>query len=102
MLNLASPYVFIPTIGLIIQVIVLALLIYGYSLNRRLVFQKHGKVMVVAVILHLIVIFAIMIPSFVLAVIPEYIVLHSSGAVSIITLIHVPFGALVLFPAFGL
>ena len=45
-----------------------------------------------AVILHLIVIFAIMIPSFFLAVIPEYVVPHFYGVVSIITLIHVPFG----------
>ncbi len=94
MFNLASPYVFIPTIGLFIQIIVLALLIYGYFLYRRLVFQRHGRVMAVAVFLHLIVIFAVMIPSFVLAIIPEYILRHASGLVSVVTLIHVPFGTL--------
>jgi hypothetical protein len=48
------------------------------------------------VVLHLIVIFAIMIPSLVLALIPEYIVRHSYGMVSIITLIHVPLGITVV------
>jgi len=89
---LTNPYVLIPTIGLIIQIVVLALLIYGYWQYKRLVFQRHGKVMAWATILHLIVIFAVMIPSFVLAVIPEYIVPHFSGLVSIITIVHVPLG----------
>ncbi len=48
--------------------------------------------MAVAVVLHLTVIFAIMIPSFVLAVIPEFVVAHVYGIMSIITLIHVPLG----------
>lgn len=39
-------------------------------------------------------IFTIMIPSFLLALIPEFIVLHVFGIVSIVTLIHVPFGVL--------
>ncbi len=45
-----------------------------------------------AVVLHLIAIFAIMIPSLVLAVIPEFIIRNTYGIVSTITLIHVPFG----------
>jgi hypothetical protein len=47
-----------------------------------------------AVVLHLVVIFAIMIPSFVLAVVPQYAVVHVSGIASIIALIHVLLGAL--------
>ena len=42
--------------------------------------------------LHLIAIFAIMIPSLFFAVIPEYVSLYTYGIVSIITLIHVPVG----------
>jgi len=89
---LTNPYFLIPTIALLIQIIVLALLIYGYMLYKRLVFQRHGKIMAWAVVLHLIAIFAIMIPSLVLAVIPEYIIRHSFGIASIITLIHAPLG----------
>ena len=89
---LTNPYFVIPTIALLIQIIVLALLIYGYWLFKKLLFQRHGKIMAWAVVLHLIVIFAIMIPSLVLAVIPEFIIRHTYGIVSIITLIHVPFG----------
>jgi hypothetical protein len=48
--------------------------------------------MTIAVILHLTTIFAIMIPSFVLAVIPQYIVPKVAGEVSVVTLIHVPLG----------
>ena len=61
----------IPAIGLSVQIIVSAMLLYGYWLNRKLMFPRHGRVTVVAVVLHLIVILAVMIPSFVLAVIPE-------------------------------
>jgi hypothetical protein len=89
---LTNPYFIIPTIALIIQIIVLALLIYGYSLYRHLMFKLHGKIMAWAVVLHLIVIFAVMIPSLVLAVIPEYIIQRTYSTVSAITLIHVPLG----------
>jgi uncharacterized membrane protein YozB (DUF420 family) len=89
---LTNPYFVIPTIALLIQIIVLALLIYGYRLFRRLMFKQHGRIMAWAVVLHLIAIFAIMVPSFVLAVVPEFIVKNIYSVVSIITLIHVPFG----------
>ena len=92
MFLLTNLYFIIPTVGLLIQVVVLTLLIYGYWLFRRLLFQRHGKIMAWAVVLHFTAIFTIMIPSPVLAVIPEYIILHSYGVVSIITIIHVPFG----------
>ena len=37
-----------------------------------------------------------MIPSFVLAVFPEFVVVHVYEITSIVSLIHVPFGALAL------
>jgi uncharacterized membrane protein YozB (DUF420 family) len=89
---LTNPYFIIPTFALLIQIIVLAMLVYGYWLYTKLKFKQHGKIMAWAVVLHLIVIFVIMIPSFVIAVIPEYVVPHFYGVVSIITLIHVPLG----------
>jgi hypothetical protein len=62
---LTNPYFVIPTIALLIQIAVLALLTYGYWLFRRLMFKRHGKIMAWAAVLHLIVIFAIMVPSLV-------------------------------------
>jgi hypothetical protein len=35
-----------------------------------------------------------MIPSFVLAVIPEYVIPHFSGIISVVSLVHVVAGAL--------
>jgi len=97
---LINPFILIPTVSLVAQIIVLGLLIYGYWLKRRSNFLHHGKIMSIALILHLIVIFAIMVPSFALAIIPEYLLRNSFGSVSIISLIHVPFGALAFL--FGL
>ena len=91
---LTNPYVVIPTIGLIIQIIVLGLLFYGYFLNKRLMFKQHGKIMAWAVALHLIAIFAVMVPSFLLAVIQQYIVPHFFGPISILSLVHVPLGVI--------
>jgi uncharacterized membrane protein YozB (DUF420 family) len=90
---LNNPFALIATIALTIQIIVLFLLLYGYMLKRRLVFRRHGIIMTTAFLLHLVMIFTVMVPSFVAAIIPEFIVLHASGITSIITLIHVPLAA---------
>ena len=71
---LNNPVALIITASLIIQIIVLFLLIYGYFLKRKLKFRQHGITMATALVLHLSMVFYVMIPSFVLAVIPEYIV----------------------------
>jgi hypothetical protein len=55
-------------------------------------FKQHGRIMALAVVLHLIAIFAVMVPSFLLAVIQQYIIPHSFGMISILSLIHVPLG----------
>jgi uncharacterized membrane protein YozB (DUF420 family) len=89
---LTTPYVLIPTIGLTIQIIVLALLVYGYYLKRKFMIPQHGRIMAWATALHLTTIFAVMVPSFVLAVIPEYITKNVEGVVSLISLVHVPIG----------
>ncbi len=89
---LTNPYVLIPTIGLTVQVIVLTLLVYGYWLNRKFMFPQHGRIMAWATAIHLTTIFAVMVPSFVIAIIPEYIIKHFEGAVSLISLVHVPIG----------
>ena len=89
-----NPFVLIATVSLTIQIVVLFLLIYGYTLKRRMIFRRHGFVMATALILHLAFVFGIMIPSFVLAIIPEYVVTRLYSMTSIVSLIHVPLGVL--------
>jgi hypothetical protein len=84
------------TASLGIQIIVLFLLIYGYLLKRRLKFRQHGLVMASAVILHLIMVLYIMIPSFVYAVVPDYIVAPPLELTSIVGLIHGILGSIAL------
>lgn len=91
---LNNPFALIATTSLTIEIIVLFLLLYGYMLKRQLKFRRHGITMAVAVVLHLIMIFAIMIPSFVLAVFPDFIVPNVSGMISVVSVIHVVAGAL--------
>jgi len=85
---LSDPYALIATVSLIIQVIVLFLLLYGFSLKRKLKFWQHGRVMAVALILHLIMIFVFMIPSFAYEVVPSYIIPFPLELISIVGLFH--------------
>ena len=93
---LNNPYALVATTSLAIQIIVLFLLTYGYMLKRRGVFQRHGFVMATALFVHLAFVFGIMIPSFVVAIFPEYVAVHVYDLTSIVSLIHVPLGALAL------
>ena len=93
---LSDPYALTATGSLIIQFIVLFLLFYGYSLKRKLKFFQHGKTMAVALVLHLIMIFALMIPSFAYAVVPSYIIPFPLQLISIIGLLHGIAGILVI------
>jgi uncharacterized membrane protein YozB (DUF420 family) len=90
---LYNSFTLIATTSLTIQIIVLFLLLYGYMLKRQLKFRRHGITMFAAVVLHLVMIFAIMIPSFVLGVVPSFIVPNISGMISVVSLIHVVVGA---------
>lgn len=74
--------------SLLLQITVLALLGYGYILKRKLRFRYHGLVMAASALLHLGFVLGIMIPSLVLAVIPDYIVAAPLTLVSIVGLIH--------------
>jgi hypothetical protein len=93
---LNDPILLIATASLTIQIIVLFLLAFGYSFKRRLKIRQHGITMAVAVVLHLIMIFTIMIPSFVLAVVPEYIIRAPLDLVSVVGLIHGVVGILAI------
>jgi uncharacterized membrane protein YozB (DUF420 family) len=83
-----DPYTLIGTASLIIQVIVFFLLIFGYQSKRKQKFRKHGIVMAIALVLHLVTILVIMIPSFVLAVLPEFIIPEPLLIISLVGLIH--------------
>jgi hypothetical protein len=58
-------YLLIATVSLAFQLGVLALLTVGFGFKRRMRFRLHGFFMTAAVALHLIIIGAIMVPSFV-------------------------------------
>jgi hypothetical protein len=88
------------TANLIIQIVVLFLLAYGYNLKSKLKFRQHGIVMSTALILHLIMAAYVMIPSLVLAVIKEYIIPTPLALTSIVALIHVVLGSIAL--SFGI
>jgi len=87
-----DPYLLLATFSLLIQVAVLLLLVYGYWQKRQLKYERHGRVMATAVAVHLTMIFVVMIPGLVLALIPIFIVPHISGLTSIVTFIHAPLG----------
>jgi hypothetical protein len=97
---LSNPVALTITANLMVQMIVLFLLVYGYWLKRKLKFRQHGIIMAVAVVLHLTLVLYIMIPSFVVAVIPEYIVPNPLSIVSIVGVIHGIIGTIAL--SFGI
>jgi hypothetical protein len=85
---LNNPVALTITVSLAIQIIVLFLLVYGYYLMKKLKFRNHGIMMTAALILHLSMVLYVMIPSFVLAVVPEYIVSVPLALPSFVGLIH--------------
>ncbi len=93
---LDNPIALIMTASLMIQIVVLFLLILGYFLKRKLKFRQHGFTMTAAFVLHLSMVFIIMIPSFVFAVVPKYIVPVPLAMESIIGLTHGILGTITL------
>lgn len=93
---LNNPIALIITANLVIQIIVLFLLAYGYSLKRKLKFRQHGITMASALVLHLTMALVIMIPSFVFAVIPQYIVPTPLALASVVGVIHGILGIIAL------
>jgi hypothetical protein len=82
-------YVFLATLSLIVQAVILVLLITGYILKKKLKLRQHGLLMAAAVIIHLILVLAVMIPSF------SAIFFSATGLsimLKIIILLHAVFG----------
>lgn len=82
--------------SLIIQIVVLLLLVVGYFYKRNLRFYLHGAVLAVAVALHLITVFAVMVPSFVLGVIPYYVISQPLTMISLAGVIHGVLGVIAI------
>ncbi len=80
----------------VLQMIMIFVLFYGLILKRKKKFKEHGIIMSVAAFAHLGLVLAIMIPSFVLAVVPYYIIALPFEFVSIVGLIHGVLGILVV------
>lgn len=83
-----DPLILTITTSFLIQIAVLFMLSYGYYLNKKGNFRQHGLIMTVALILHLVTVFYVMIPSFVYGVIPYYILATPQDLVSIVGIIH--------------
>ncbi len=88
-----NPFLIFATLSLTIQAIVLLLLLYGYWLKSKSMYEQHARAMTAALTLHLAMIFVFMVPALILALIPVFVVAHASGLTSIVTLVHVPLGA---------
>jgi uncharacterized membrane protein YozB (DUF420 family) len=86
----------VATVSLAVQLAVLFLLFYGYWLRRKLKFRQHGVVMATAVFVHLGAVFFIMIPSFALSVLPQYVLRVPLGLVSVVSVFHGVAGAVAL------
>jgi hypothetical protein len=81
-------YAIVATATLALEVTVFVLLFVGFYYKRKQKFRLHGTVMASAVALHLITILAVMIPSFVIAVVPQYIIPEPLLLVSLAGLVH--------------
>ena len=68
-------YLFVATVSLVYQIVVLALLLVGFRFKRRLSFRMHGLTMLAAVALHLIIIGVVMLPSFVALIFEKHAIL---------------------------
>ncbi len=86
----------IVTFSLAFQLVILYLLLYGYIQFRRLNMRRHGIVMAWAVALHVVMVFGLMVPSFVLALLPEFIFVNPLELVSVVSLFHEVTGAIAL------
>jgi uncharacterized membrane protein YozB (DUF420 family) len=88
-----SPYLLFATLSLTLQAIVMLLLLYGYWLKRKAKFVQHAQVMTTALILHLALIFTIMLPALILALVPIFVIPHLFELTSLVTLAHASLGA---------
>ena len=85
--RLTDYYLFVASVSLFIQLAVLALLLAGYELKRKMRFRPHGLVMLIALAAHITTIFAIMVPSFVVALVPKTLQ-NPASSIGVLSPIH--------------
>ncbi len=81
-----------PTISLITNVVIFALLIFGYSLSKRKSLTLHGYVFLAAVIIHISTFLTLMLPLFLVS--PSSYIPNLSTFMGIGNLIHIVSGAI--------
>jgi len=64
-------YLFLGTVSLAFQLAILALLISGFGFKRQLKFRMHGFTMLTAFVVHLVNVGVVMVPSFIVALVPK-------------------------------
>jgi uncharacterized membrane protein YozB (DUF420 family) len=64
-------YLFLGTVSLAFQLAILALLIRGFGFKQHLKFRTHGLTMLIALAVHLITVGVVMLPSFVVGLVPK-------------------------------
>jgi uncharacterized membrane protein YozB (DUF420 family) len=80
-------FLLVASVSLVFQVAVFVLLLGGWTLKRMRRFRAHGVFMLVGVVMHLVVIFGLMVPSFVEAFVP-LIVSVPLGLNSVLSAVH--------------
>jgi hypothetical protein len=68
--KLTNYYLFVATVSLVFQIAVLVMLIVGFELKRKFKFRQHAFIILFALILHIAALSVIMVPAYVLALIP--------------------------------
>jgi len=63
-------FLLVATVSLIVQLVVISLVLIGFYLKRHFKYRLHGLIMTTALVSHLAVIFGVMIPSFVIGLVP--------------------------------
>jgi hypothetical protein len=84
-------FLFIATVSLIFQLAIVALLIGGFWAKKKEKFRTHGFIMLTALALHLSIIFALMVPSFIYGLVP-IIVSKPTSIIGILSPVHAATG----------
>ncbi len=85
-------FLFVATVSLIIQLVIVALLLAGYLLKKKGRFLLHGFIMLTAFAAHLAAIGVIMVPSLVIGIVPK-ILSNPTAIISVLSSIHTAAGA---------
>jgi len=85
-------YLLVSSLTLFLQVGVFLLVISGFLLRKQKLFRAHGLAMFAGVILHLVSVIVIMVPSFVVGLVP-FIAEKPSNVISIVSFPHAIVGS---------